>query len=725
MSASREKQARKTAAPKTAMEAQQQKEERRSKLLYGGIAAALAVAVIATLVWNSNIIARFATAVTVDGQKYNAAQVSFYYRTAYMNFMNGTYGYFASYLGLDTSTSLENQTVNETAASMLDTEEGITWKEYFLRQGIRQIASVQNGLKKAQEESFSYPDSVQSGLDDAMSALSTNARASGVSRGRYLKSVYGSTMTEGIYRTEVRRTLQFQAYASAYNDSLDYTTEELEAAYAEDPNSYDQVSYEMVRFDGSTPEPAEDEETAGTAAEETAEETTEEAAEETAAEPETTEEAGEEAQTEEPAPEEAAPETETEVLTPEDGGETADEAAQEETENPDSQSEDGIGFPAGGDGLTGAVEDTDVIDDLRAPGAQGGLDAVVDLRNDVTEENAPETEVPEAETAETPEAPLEAEEALALMTAASEDDAPIAPAPENAEPADDTANTEVAAEPADDTEETDNAASAETAEPADDAANGDEEETEARAAAKEAAEALLSLYRAGGNLSQLSADLENASYSQEETATYSNLSLTSEDLADWLFDSARKSGDADVVENGDYFYTVVFRDRTRDENKTIDVRHILIRPEESELDEEDEGREADVERLNNEAHEKAQSILTEWQEGEATEDSFAALAAEYSDDSNASEGGLYTRVYLGEMVEAFEDWCFDPERKPGDTGLVETDNGWHVMYFVGDDLPRWQAQVYDDLKNEAYSTWLTALYEDAVIERHDFGMGFV
>ena len=35
------------------------------------------------------------------------------------------------------------------------------------------------------------------------------------------------------------------------------------------------------------------------------------------------------------------------------------------------------------------------------------------------------------------------------------------------------------------------------------------------------------------------------------------------------------------------------------------------------------------------------------------------------------------------MVDTFNDWCFDASRQPGDTGIVKTTYGYHVMYFVG------------------------------------------
>ena len=40
------------------------------------------------------------------------------------------------------------------------------------------------------------------------------------------------------------------------------------------------------------------------------------------------------------------------------------------------------------------------------------------------------------------------------------------------------------------------------------------------------------------------------------------------------------------------------------------------------------------------------------------------------------------------MVTNFNDWIFDASRKPGDTGIVESDYGYHIIYFVGDNKER-------------------------------------
>ena len=80
---------------------------------------------------------------------------------------------------------------------------------------------------------------------------------------------------------------------------------------------------------------------------------------------------------------------------------------------------------------------------------------------------------------------------------------------------------------------------------------------------------------------------------------------------------------------------------------------------------------------------KAQAILDEWMAGEKTEDSFGKLATEKTEDGGSKQtGGLYQLVRKGQMVKPFEEWCFAENRKTGDTGLVKTTYGYHVMYYV-------------------------------------------
>ena len=131
---------------------------------------------------------------------------------------------------------------------------------------------------------------------------------------------------------------------------------------------------------------------------------------------------------------------------------------------------------------------------------------------------------------------------------------------------------------------------------------------------------------------------------------------------------------------------------------TVDVRHILLQPEGGVTDETGKTTYSAEEWAACEA--AAQEIYDAWLAGERTEDSFAKLADEHSADPGSNtNGGLYTNVEQGQMVEPFDAWCFDGARQAGDHGLVRTDFGYHIMYFA-DGRPMWKANAEADLSNQ-------------------------
>ncbi len=124
---------------------------------------------------------------------------------------------------------------------------------------------------------------------------------------------------------------------------------------------------------------------------------------------------------------------------------------------------------------------------------------------------------------------------------------------------------------------------------------------------------------------------------------------------------------------------------SKDEPNLVDVRHILVKPAADEGAETDESGNPVLTVVNwAEAKKEAEDLLAGWRAGEADEEAFALLASENSEDpGSVGTGGLYEGVYPGEMVAAFNDWCFDETRQPGDTGIVETEYGYHIMFFSG------------------------------------------
>ncbi|RHO56175.1 hypothetical protein DW094_05995 [Ruminococcaceae bacterium AM07-15] len=198
-------------------------------------------------------------------------------------------------------------------------------------------------------------------------------------------------------------------------------------------------------------------------------------------------------------------------------------------------------------------------------------------------------------------------------------------------------------------------------------------------------------------------------YSKPEgTLTEGATLSTSGTVIDWVKDASRKEGDVEVLEISSNYSVVYFIDRYRDDSESVDVRHILL----SVAEDSDEA-------AKNEVKAQAEALLEEWKAGEATEDSFAELAREHSSDSNASQGGLYTGINEStNFVDTFKNWCLDESRQVGDTGIVETEYGYHIMYFVGS-RPTWESSAEEALTNDDYYAYLDEMDEKYPMEQND------
>lgn len=139
----------------------------------------------------------------------------------------------------------------------------------------------------------------------------------------------------------------------------------------------------------------------------------------------------------------------------------------------------------------------------------------------------------------------------------------------------------------------------------------------------------------------------------------------------------------------------------------IKVRHILISVE----GETDENGEYSAEAWAT-AEATANDLYEQWKSN-PTEENFIALAEEHSTDPGSNtNGGLYDDVYPGQMVEAFNDWCFDASRQIGDHGIVQTNYGYHIMYFVGQSENRqWFTSAQEDMIALKMNSMLDELIE--------------
>ena len=254
--------------------------------------------------------------------------------------------------------------------------------------------------------------------------------------------------------------------------------------------------------------------------------------------------------------------------------------------------------------------------------------------------------------------------------------------------------------------------------------DGWDTETAEEAEASEDAEAAETAAVEISPVERFAAAVESQTEAQPSERTGVSGSSLDAAYAEWM-KAERQPGDIEVfpdAEEDPSGYTVVmYLGREDNHYPTASVRHILIK---AEADEEgnytDEAKEA--------AKARAEEILAEFEAGDKTEESFAALAEQYSEDEGSNtNGGLYENIYKGQMVQEFNDFCFGGH-KPGDTAIVYGESGsyagYHVVYYVGD------GELYSDyiaktaLQSEAMSDWANELNEACTVTE-GFGFRFV
>lgn len=200
----------------------------------------------------------------------------------------------------------------------------------------------------------------------------------------------------------------------------------------------------------------------------------------------------------------------------------------------------------------------------------------------------------------------------------------------------------------------------------------------------------------GSGVSQTDIDTEINNATHEKSAYDKN-----SDVLNWAFDrsvteNAVKTFETDDGKTFTYTVAMIIKPAHKDESVTRDIRHILIKSDKYDSDDE--------------AKAVADKVFDEWNKSDKTVDTFSKMANKYSDDTGSqNKGGLYTGVTRGQMVEAFDSWMFDEARKKGDSDIVKSEYGYHIMYYPGVETMAWQSSVKAGLVSEVFEKDMKAV----------------
>lgn len=225
---------------------------------------------------------------------------------------------------------------------------------------------------------------------------------------------------------------------------------------------------------------------------------------------------------------------------------------------------------------------------------------------------------------------------------------------------------------------------------------------------------------------ELKKDEANKDKDADETTGMKNIYKTNitssicEDAANWAFNADTKAGDKKVISaSEDDFFVVMLtvaahKDTTSSGN---DVRHILFKFPEAQKDA--DGNEiAITDEQKATVRAEAEKVL-ELYKANPTEENFINLTKEHTEDvdtdGNPNNGGLYEGITASSSyVKNFLNWSIDESRKTGDVEIVETEYGYHIMYYVKSQGEAWEQNIKNEILSDAENALVDTIDADYV-----------
>ena len=264
----------------------------------------------------------------------------------------------------------------------------------------------------------------------------------------------------------------------------------------------------------------------------------------------------------------------------------------------------------------------------------------------------------------------------------------------------------------------------------------DAEKDAARQAAKEAADKLAECT----TVEELDAAIAALPFNEGKTAASNKdtsilYSALKEVYGDWLGDSARVEGDVKAFpvestitdDDGNEktivnSYTIVmYQDTIENLMHLSNVRHLLVSFGKTGKD--DKGNAITSEDDKKKAKEDAEKLYLQWQEAGGTEEELIKLTDKCLEDKTAGDGGLLENITPDtNFVKNFLSWSIDPERQKGDSEVIETEYGYHIMYFVDYSKETYRDYMINNtMIDEAMNKWYDETLETITTTDKDFG----
>lgn len=233
---------------KEAAKAEAAAKARKTTIRYSIIGVVVVLLIAFVFFYNSDILSRNLTAVTIGDEEYTVAEMNYFYSNTYQNFYTQYAQYIQMGMMFDTNTSIADQMYTEDQ----------TWRDYFLEVSLDDMKQIQVLCEQAEAAGFTeLPVEYQAQYDAACQSLENDWAANGYSsQAQFINMIYGKGVDYEMVQNEMYRALLASAYANSVHDGYEYTPAELTAYYSEHARELDFVEYTYHFFsdvEGETP----------------------------------------------------------------------------------------------------------------------------------------------------------------------------------------------------------------------------------------------------------------------------------------------------------------------------------------------------------------------------------------------------------------------------------------------------------------------------------------
>ena len=256
----------------------------------------------------------------------------------------------------------------------------------------------------------------------------------------------------------------------------------------------------------------------------------------------------------------------------------------------------------------------------------------------------------------------------------------------------------------------------------------DEQITAAKAEAKSKAEKMKELIDGGKSFAEAYNTIYPPETNTEETTDTTDTTDTSEESTEkskvpedsdfawigmgydeddaykFLYEESTKEGQVNIYcdDSGNATVVQCIKLPYKDTTRILNIRHILLSSVDYDTEEE--------------AYAQAQKLLEQINNAEDKKAEFLSLVEQYSSDTGSkTKGGLYENISPGQTVPEFDEWCFNEERNVGDTGIVKSDYGYHIMYMESFGGETWHYNCDTALRDAEFNEKAEEIYNSVVI----------